>query len=61
MKLVIYKQSGKLKVTPEDNYSYWIQDARKIQDCSAFESPAEVIEYYCTWCGSAKSDFIVKC
>jgi hypothetical protein len=61
MKLVIYKQGGKLKVTPEDNYGYWIQDARKIQDASAFGSPQEVIEYYCTWFGNSKDDFIVKC
>ena len=61
MKLVIYKQGGKLKVTPEDNYGYYIQDARKIQDCSTFGSPQEVIEYYCTWFGSSKDDFLVKC
>ena len=59
--LVIYKELGKLKVTPASNYDAHILDARKIQDASAFRSPAEVIEYYCTWFGSSKDDFIVKC
>ena len=61
MKLVIYKQNGKLKVTPEDNYGHYIQDARKIQDASAFGSPEEVIAYYVKWFGSSESDFLVKC
>ena len=61
MKLVIYKQNGKLKVTPESNYGNYIQDARKVQDCSHFGSPIEVIDYYIKYFGSSESDFIVKC
>lgn len=59
--LVIYKELGKLKVTPASNYDAHILDARKIQDASAFESPKEIIDYYVKWFGSSESDFLVKC
>lgn len=60
MKQVIFKECGRLKVTTEQNYYAFVRDARKVQDCGAFDSPAEIIEYYCKWFGSQENDFIVE-
>ena len=59
-KYVIYRECGRLKVTPESNYRAFIRNARLVQDCSAFGSPAEIIAYYVKWFGSHETDFIVK-
>ena len=59
MKMVIFKRCGKYACTTETNYNARIQNARLIQDCSAFESPMEIIEYYCRYFGSKKDDFTV--
>ena len=61
MKMVIYKSGNKMEVTTEANYNSRIKDARKIQDCSDFDNPMEVIEYFVKWFGSKAEDFIVKC
>lgn len=60
MKQVIFKECGRLKVTTEQNYNAFIRNARMVQDCGAFGSPAEIIEYYCKWFGSQETDFIVE-
>ena len=59
--LVIYKNLKGLAVTDLQNYRAQIRDLRKVQDCSAFESPEEVIAYYVKWFGSSEDDFLVKC
>ena len=60
-KLVIYKQFGGFRVTPESNYNARIQDARKIQKIDDAESADEIIKYYIKygWADS-NDDFIVK-
>lgn len=59
-KVVIYKELGKYRATPESNYNNRIQDARKVQKLDAFESPDQIINYYIKY-GWAKSpdEFIV--
>ena len=60
MKTVIFRDfCGNLKTTPEENYNARIQNARKINDCSAFSTPEEIIDYFCKWFGSKKDEFIV--
>lgn len=60
MKQVIFKECERLKVTTEQNYNAFVRDSRKVQDCGSFDSPAEIIEYYCKWFGSQETDFIVE-
>lgn len=60
MKQVIFRECGRLKCTPESNYRAFVRDARKVQDCGSFNSPAEIIEYYCKWFESQETDFIVE-
>ncbi len=57
--MVIYRECGRLKVTTEGNYNAIIRNARKVQDCGEFETPTEIIEYYCKYFGSNETDFIV--
>jgi hypothetical protein len=47
MKQVIYKSLGVLCVTPEENHKARIQNARLIQRMEDFDSPKEIIDYYC--------------
>ena len=56
-KLVIYKSFGSYKCTTFSNYFGMIRNERLVQDCSAFDSAAEIIEYYCKWFGSKEEDF----
>ncbi len=60
MKQVIFKECGHLKCTSEQNYRAFIRNARMVQDCSEFDSPAEIIEYYCKYFESKPDDFIVE-
>lgn len=60
MRMVIYSNCGRLACTTEENYNARIQNARLIQNCSMFNSPMEIIEYYCKYFGSEPDDFIVK-
>lgn len=59
MKMVIYKSLGIYYVTTEANYNAYIQDARAIQKMQDFNSAEEIIEYFCTYCGSKTEDFII--
>ena len=59
MKQVIYKSNGIYCVTTEANYKARIQDARAIHRLKDFESAEEIIEYFCTYCGSKTEDFII--
>ena len=59
MKTVIYKVLGSYKATNEANYNARIQDARKVMDCSEFESPEEIKEYYIKYFGAKEDEFIV--
>ena len=59
MKTVIYKRLGDYYTTNEENYNARIQNARAIHKMQGFKSPQEIIEYYCTYCGSKPEDFIV--
>lgn len=59
MEMVIYKGLSGWMVTTKQNYCARIQDARKITDCSAFNNPDEIIEYYCKWFNSKKEEFTV--
>lgn len=57
-KMVIYKNwNGTLMVTTEGNYLARIQNARLINEMKGFETPTEVVEYYCKWFGSKPEDF----
>ena len=59
MKMVIYKRNGVFYTTTEENYNAQIQDARAIHKMQDFNSAKEIIEYYCTYCGSKAEDFII--
>ena len=59
MKLIIYRDLAGYKVTTAENYYSRIQNARRITDCSAFDSPAEIIAYYCKYFNSQPGDFTV--
>ena len=58
-KMVIYKSLGSYKCTTFSNYFGIIRNERLVQDCSAFDNPAEIIEYYCKYFGSQEGDFTV--
>lgn len=57
-KLIIYRELGWLKVTPESNYNAIIRNERRVIDCSAFSNAEEVREYFCKYFGSKDEDFI---
>lgn len=60
MKTVIYKDYfGKYMATNESNYYARIQNAKRIQDLSQFESVQEIIDYYCKWFGAQPDEFII--
>ena len=59
MKVVIYKENGVFKTTSEENYNSKIQNARIIHIMADFESAEEIIDYYGTYFGYKKEDFIV--
>lgn len=59
-KLMIYRDLSGLKVTPEENYHALYRNERVVTDCSAFDSPKEIVDYYCKWFGSTPGDFIVN-
>ena len=59
-KLVIFNHCGKLAVTTLENYSRRIMNAREITNCSDFESPQVIIDYFGKYYGTQKIDFIVK-
>ena len=58
--LVIYKDVSGYKVTGIDNYNARIMDANKVIDCSCFETPEQIIDYFCKYCGKSNAEFIVK-
>lgn len=57
---VIYKSLGNLKIAPIENYNISPQNARKILDCSAFDTPQEVIEYFRKYYDAEHDEFIIK-
>ena len=59
-KLIIYKSMNTLCVTNEEIYRARIQNARAIHRMEDFESPQEIIAYYCKYFGSNPEDFIVE-
>lgn len=59
MKMVIYKDFKGLKATKETNFKAQIQDARAVIDCSIFDTPKEIIEYYSKYFKAGYSDFII--
>ena len=58
--LVIYKDFSGYKVTDLDNYNARIMDANKVTDLSGFETPEQIIDYYCKYCFKNRNEFIVK-
>ena len=58
-KLVIYNSAICLAVTPEDNYHNRIMDVSRVQYCKEFETPEEIIDFYCKYCGKTETDFVV--
>ena len=58
--LVIYKDLAGYKVTDLDNYNARIMDANKVTDCSDFETPEQIIDYFCKYFGKSNAEFIVK-
>ena len=60
MKTVIFKTIKGYATTDEANYNAYIRNERKVMDCSAFESPDEIIAYYCKFFGAKPDEFIVK-
>ncbi len=59
MKIVIYKSNGIYHTTTEANYNARIQNARAIHELKEFNSPEEIIDYYCKYFGSKPEDFII--
>ena len=59
MKTVIYKSEGIYYTTTEENYKAGIQNARAIHKMQDFNSAEEIVNYYCTYCGSKTEDFII--
>lgn len=59
MKMIIYKALGIYYATTEENYKARIQDARAIHKLQDFSSAQEIINYFCTYCGSKPKDFII--
>lgn len=57
-KLIIYRESDGLKVTPESNYNARIRNERKVTNCTAFASAEDVREYFCKYFGCKDEDFI---
>lgn len=57
--LVIYKGLAGFCVTTQDNYNSRIMNANKVTDCSDFENPEQIIEYYCKWFNAKREDFTV--
>ena len=58
--LVIYKGLSGYAVTSYENYTARIMNANKVTDCSNFESPEQIIDYFCKYFGKKATDFIVK-
>lgn len=59
MKYVIYKSLKGYCVTSEKNYKSRISNTREIQDCSAFKSAKEIIDYFCKYFKRKEDDFII--
>lgn len=61
MKMVIYWNNSAdcWCVTPEKNYRAYVQNAREIHRMTDFESPEEIIDYFCKWCKSTPEDFTI--
>ena len=59
-RLIIYRDLGGLKVTPESNYESRIRNERKVKDCSQFDNPHEIVEYYIRWFGVDRSEIMVN-
>lgn len=57
-KLIIYRESDGLKVTPESNFNARIRDERKVTNCAGFPDAESVREYFCKYFGSKDDDFI---
>ena len=55
--LIIFNFCGILAVTTKENYNKRIMDERKVTKLKDFESPAEIIEYYCKYFNCKQSDF----
>ena len=58
--LVIYKDVSGYKVTGIDNYNARIMDANKVTDCSDFETPEQIVDYFCKYFGKSSNEFVVK-
>ncbi len=58
-KQCIFKSNDIYCVTPISNYYARTQDARKIHAMRGFNSPNEIIEYYCRYFNSKENDFII--
>lgn len=60
MKTVIFKTLKGYATTNEENYNARIRNERRVMDCSRFDTPEEIIEYYCKYFGATEEEFIVK-
>jgi hypothetical protein len=54
---VIFNHCGTLAVTSKENYERPIWDANKITLARDFDSPQEIIDYYCKWFHCKETDF----
>lgn len=55
-RVVIYKENGVYKTTPESNYNARIQNARKIHKIDWANSPKDIIDYYIKYGWANSSD-----
>lgn len=59
MKFIIYKVGDTYYMTDEFNYRAYIQNANAIRKLSDFDSPKEIIKYFCKYGNMNESDFII--
>lgn len=59
MKMVIYRELGVLCCTALENYKARIRNAKQVQRLADFDTPQEIIEYYCKYFGSVPEDFTI--
>ena len=58
--IVVYKENGTWKATPEENYNSRIKNANQVTDLSKFEDPREAVEYLKKYGGAGKEYKILE-
>lgn len=57
--IVIYKTAYGYKVTNIANYNKQYQDASKIIDCSKFDNPQQIVNFFVKYGNAKENDFII--